>query len=146
MPINSLTVYFILSLLLLPGTNLLSQTTETKRVLILNAYDGEVEPYELPKLTFRAELQRTFDGPIAFHEVNLHARVGESEARDNLIADLLREHYADKSPDFVLSLGPQGARFWLGQVESTSWHAQLGFLTSTRKTQRLDSKIFGLLI
>jgi len=121
-----LTVLVIASILLiLPGTNLLSQTTDTKQVLILNAYDGEVEPYELPKLTFRAELQRTFDGPIAFHEVNLHARVGESEARDNLIADLLREHYADKSPDFVLSLGPQGARFWLGQVESTSWHAQL---------------------
>lgn len=112
-------------LLIMPGTNLLSQTIDSKQVLILNTYDGNAAPYETPKEIFRAELQRQFGGPIAFHEVNLDAQGGQSEARDNLTAELLRNHYADTRPDFVLSLGPSGARFWLGQRESISGQAPL---------------------
>jgi signal transduction histidine kinase len=113
-------------LLIMPGTNLLSQTIDAKQVLILNAYDSNAAPYESPKEIFKAELQRKFGEPIVFHEVNLDARGGQSDARDNLIAELLRNHYADTRPDFVLSLGgPAGARFWLGQKESIFGQAPL---------------------
>jgi len=112
-------------LLILPGTNLLSQAIDARQVLIINTYDGSAAPYERPKEIFRAELQRQFGEPIAFHEMNLDARGGQSEVRDDLAAELLRNHYADTPPDFVLALGPAGARFWLGQRESIPGQAPL---------------------
>lgn len=54
-------------LLILPGTNLLSQTADTGQVLILNTCDGTSFPYDRVTATFRAELQRQFAEPIAFN-------------------------------------------------------------------------------
>jgi hypothetical protein len=56
-------------LLILPGTNLLSQAIDARQVLILNTYEGSAAPYERPKEIFRAELQRQFGGPIDLNEL-----------------------------------------------------------------------------
>jgi signal transduction histidine kinase len=116
-------------LLLLLGTDLRSQTADPRQVLILNTYDGTAAPFGFPKDVFRAELQRQFVEPIAFNEMNLDARTDEFNESDGLLAELLRNRYADAPPDIVFAVGPPGIRFWLDHRDSIAGQAPLIALT-----------------
>lgn len=116
-------------LLLLFGTDLRSQTADPRQVLILNTYDGTSAPFGFPKDVFRAELQRQFVEPIAFNEMNLDARTDEFNESDGLLAELLRNRYADAPPDIVFAVGPPGIRFWLDHRDSIAGQAPLIALT-----------------
>jgi hypothetical protein len=102
-------------LLLLLGTDLRSQTADPT--------------FGFPKDVFRAELQRQFVEPIAFNEMNLDARTDEFNESDGLLAELLRNRYADAPPDIVFAVGPPGIRFWLDHRDSIAGQAPLIALT-----------------
>jgi signal transduction histidine kinase len=112
-------------LLILPGTNLLSQAIDTRQVLILNSYDDSAAPYDRPTEVFRAELQRQFSEPISFYHIDLDTRGSETGDREDLIAELLRNRYADMPPDIVFAVGPPAIRFWVDYRDSISGQAPL---------------------
>ena len=107
-------------LLILPGTNLLSQAIDTKQVLILNTYDANAAPYVTLTETFRTELQKQFGEPISFYYMDLDTRGNETEEREDLVAELLRNRYADMPPDIVFAAGPPAIRFWINYRDSIS--------------------------
>ena len=112
-------------LLILPGTNLLSQAIDTRQVLILNTYDGSAAPYDRPTEIFRAELQRQFGEPISFYHMNLDARGDKTERREDLVVELLQNRYADMPPDIVFAVGPPAIRFWVDYRDSISGQVPL---------------------
>ncbi len=116
-------------LLILPGTNLLSQAIDTRQVLILNTYDDSAAPYDRPTEIFRAELQRQFGEPISFYHIDLDARGNETKNREGLVAELLRNRYADMPPDIVFAVGPPAIRFWVDYRDSVSGQAPLIAIT-----------------
>ena len=112
-------------LLILPGTNLLSQAAHTRQVLILNSYDSTAAPYDQVTEDFRAELQRQFGEPIAFNEMNLEIRRGELGAREDLVVQLLRDTYADTPLDIVFAVGFPAISFWIDNRDSISGQTPL---------------------
>ena len=114
-------------LLVVPATNLLSQPVASN-VLILNTYDGGQELFSRITEDFRSELQRQFSEPIAFYSLNLDARWAEPK-REELAAQLLRDHYADRAPDMVFTVGFPPIRFWNKYRDSIAAQAPLIALT-----------------
>ena len=114
-----------LILLTLPGSNLWSQTIDSKQVLILNTYDGTGFAYGRVTGTFREELRRTFDGPIAFTEIDLDVRRSELGDRRELLAQLLRNIYAETTPDIVFAVGSPAITFWIDFRDSMPGQAPL---------------------
>jgi len=112
-------------LLIMPGTNLLAQAIDTKQVLILNTYDGTGFPYGRVTGAFRAELRRIFDEPIAFTEIDLDVRRNELRDRRELLAQLLRNIYAETKPDIVIAGGSPAIRFWIDYRDSIPGQAPL---------------------
>jgi signal transduction histidine kinase len=110
-------------LLVVPATNLLSQPV-ARNVLILNTYDGGQELFSRVTEDFRSTLQRQFSEPIAFYSLNLDARWAEPK-REELAAQLLRDHYADRPPDMVFTVGFPPIRFWNKYRDSISVQAPL---------------------
>jgi signal transduction histidine kinase len=129
MSLRVLRVLAIVSILLLvPATNVLSQAIDTRNVLILNTYDGGEEPFSRATEDFRSALQRLFGEPIAFYSLNLDARWSEPK-REELLAQVLRDRYADRPPDIVFAVGVPPIRFWNKNRDSISAQAPLIALT-----------------
>jgi signal transduction histidine kinase len=105
----------------------LSQTI-ARSVLILNTYDGGQELFSRTTEDFMRELQRQFSEPIAFYTLNLDARWTEPK-REELAAQLLRDHYADRLPDMVFTVGVPPIRFWNKYRDSIAAQAPLIALT-----------------
>jgi signal transduction histidine kinase len=114
-------------LLVVPATDVLSQTI-ARSVLILNTYDGGQELFSRTTEDFMRELQRQFSEPIAFYTLNLDARWTEPK-REELAAQLLRDHYADRLPDMVFTVGVPPIRFWNKYRDSIAAQAPLIALT-----------------
>jgi signal transduction histidine kinase len=114
-------------LLVVPATDVLSQTI-ARSVLILNTYDGGQELFSRTTEDFMRELQRQFSEPIAFYTLNLDARWAEPK-REELAAQLLRDHYADRLPDMVFTVGVPPIRFWNKYRDSIAAQAPLIALT-----------------
>lgn len=111
-------------LLVAPATNLLALTVDTRQVLILNTFDGGQELFSRTTEYFRGALQTRFSEPIAFYSLNLDARWAEPR-REELAAQLLRDHYADRPPDLVFTVGFPSIRFWNKYRDSISAQAPL---------------------
>ena len=112
-------------LLILPGTNLLAQNGSTKQILILNTYDGSGFAYGQVTGSFRDELRRIVDDPIAFTEIDLDVRRSELRDRQELSARLLRNIYSQTAPDIVIAVGSTAITFWMDHRDSMPGPAPL---------------------
>jgi len=112
-------------LLLAPATNVLSQATESRQVLILNTYNEGAGVFGRVNESFRKALERHYGGPIAFYSLNLDDQWGEPNVREELVAQLLRDHFADRPPDLVFAVGYPPIRFWINYRDSIPGQAPL---------------------
>lgn len=94
--------------------------TGISHVLILNTYDSYSAPYDHVNATLTAELQKQFNRPIAFSEMDLDVRWGDVGSRETLIAKLLENRATGAHLDLVIAVGPPAIQFWLKYRDAVS--------------------------
>ena len=90
---------------------------QVRQVVILNSYDPHAQHNAVVADAFRTELERHFDGDVSFTEMNLDAR-WDVEAREPLLAELLRERQKHLPLDLIFAEGPAAITFWLRYRDS----------------------------
>ena len=95
------------------------------QILILNSYDEDTAPYFGVRETFRQELQRRYEKPLALRQYDLDARYTNEDSQNELKAQLLRSMYDQSPPDLVVALGPPAIDFWLSRRDSIAPQAPL---------------------
>lgn len=82
-----------------------------KRVLILNPFGRDVEPFSAAVSSFRSTLARDLGEPVDFHEIPLDlARFTGPEGEAPLI-DFLDERIKSQAVDLVVPIGGAGVQF-----------------------------------
>ncbi len=105
-----LTVATVLSLLI-PGSARATTSNGPKRVLIINSFGRNFEPYSSASASFRNELAQRASVPIEFFEVSLEtARFAEGDI-DKPIAEYLRVLFQSRPPDLVVPIASPALRF-----------------------------------
>ncbi len=84
---------------------------DPKRVLILNPFGRDVEPFGAAVSEFRATLVRELGEPVDFHEIPLElARFTGAEGEAPLV-DFLEDRIASQPVDLVVPIGGAGVQF-----------------------------------
>lgn len=110
--------------LLLPVQALQAAEDGVRQVVILNSYDPHAQHNAVVAEAFRSELERRFAGEVSFTEMNLDAR-WNIDAREPLIAELLRERQKYLPLDLLFAEGPAAVAFWLRYRDSIAPEAAL---------------------
>src|SRR3954468_21344253 len=99
----------ILAFLLLP-LNVLAQSGQPKRVLIVNSFGGAAPPFTVHAMAFETELVKKLGERVDLDEVSLDmARYADSDMQDAIV-DYLARRNLKWQPDIVVPIGsPAGA-------------------------------------
>src|SRR5215471_20727603 len=100
--------------LLAAGVALDVEAAGPKHVLIIHSYGRDFAPYDEITAVFRTELARISPAPISFAEANVDAGRKASEGEEQAFLDYMRTRFTGGTPDAVVTIGPQAARFYLG--------------------------------
>jgi len=83
-----------------------------KRVLILDSFGRDSAPWSYSTPVIKTELAWQLSTPIEVHEVSVEdSRFGDTKAQAAFI-EYLRALFHSRSPDLVVPVGGQAARFW----------------------------------
>jgi PAS domain S-box-containing protein len=110
---NSITRCFrvCIGLLFFTIPTLCAQAASPKRVLILNPFARDVEPFNAAVSSFRAVLVRELGEPVDFHEIPLElARFTGPEGESPLVA-FLEERLTSQPVDLVVPINGAGMQF-----------------------------------
>src|SRR5690242_1303670 len=89
-----------------------------QRILTLHSFSRDFSPYSTMVTTFRSELERNAQGPLAFYEAALDAgQAGPQEDTRPMIA-FLRARFAQRAPDLVVCIEVPAAQFYLQNRET----------------------------
>jgi signal transduction histidine kinase len=93
-------------------------TSRPKRVLMVNSFGHNFEPFSSAAASFRTELARQSPEPVEFYEVALEtARFAEGDI-DRPLAEYLRVLFEQRPPDLVVPIGSPALRFCARHRES----------------------------
>ena len=110
----------VLALAVLMQPRSFADETGISQVLILNTYDSYSAPYDHVTATLTAALEKRLNRPVAFSEMDLDARWGDTGSRESLIATLLENRAIQENLDLVVAVGPPAIRFWLQYRDTIS--------------------------
>ena len=83
----------------------------SKRVLILNPYDRDVEPFSSAVSSFRSTLARELAAPVDFHEIPLELARFTGEGEEEPLVSFLDERIKAQPVDLVVPIGGAGTQF-----------------------------------
>ncbi len=99
------------ALLLFMASTLLAADASPKRVLILNPYSREVEPFRAAVSGFRSTLAREYGQPLDLQEIPLDlARTGGAAEEEPLVA-FIADRVRREPVDLVVPIGTAGVQF-----------------------------------
>lgn len=104
----------ILLLLLLFATGS-TGATEIRRVLIINSYGTDYEPFSDFVAIFRSELSRRSSAPVDFYEVSLASARFEKGGLEQPFAAYVSSLFSDHRLDLVVAIGAPAAGFVQGR-------------------------------
>ncbi len=84
-----------------------------KRVLILHSFGRDFAPYDTIASVFRAELARGSTESVVISEATLDAGRTLTDKEQQAFFEYLGARFESSTPDLVVTLGPQAARFYL---------------------------------
>jgi len=107
----------ILPAMLVLCTPLGAVPVKPRQVLLLHSFGREFAPYDAMVASFRTELARASDKPLAVYDASLNAEQPSGSDDQQLLLELLRNRFAGSPPDVVVTIGPPAAAFYLKNRE-----------------------------
>lgn len=92
---------------------LATTAAETKQILLLHSFGRGIAPWDAIVASFRTELARASENPVAVYEVSLEAGQAPPSKDQQPFLALLRYRFADVPPAAVVLIGRPAANFYL---------------------------------